>query len=118
MMKRNIEHEIKMRFFEVLDTLAANKVIRGVGTFAKMHGLNASNLRNLRYQDNWSVSAEYIYYIVRDFGINSQWLITGNGPMFSDENLAISTLKKRVGISPKSKKKCENTCLEEKKASF
>lgn len=110
----NIRKGIKERFFLALDTLASTGVIRGVGTFAKMHGLNASNLRNLRYQENWSVSSEYIYYIIRDFGINSQWLITGQGSMFSDQELMVSALKKGAKLRAKSAEKCENTCPEEK----
>ncbi len=95
-----------------LDTLSSNGVIRGVGTFAKMHGLNASNLRNLRYKENWSVSSEYLYYIIRDFGVNSQWLITGQGSMFSDQELMVSALKKGAKLRAKSSEKCESTCPE------
>lgn len=110
----DIRKGIKERFFMALDTLSSNGVIRGVGTFAKMHGLNASNLRNLRYQENWSVSSEYLYYIIRDFGVNSQWLITGQGSMFSDQELMLSALKKGAKLRAKSAEKCENTCPEEK----
>lgn len=109
-----IRKEIKERFFMALDTLKSKGVIRGIGTFAKMHGLNAGNLRSLRYKENWSVCSEYLYYIIRDFGVNSQWLITGQGSMFSDQELMISALKKGAKLRAKSSKKCENTCPEEK----
>lgn len=110
----NIRKGIKERFFLALDTLASQGIIRGVGTFAKMHELNASNLRNLRYQENWSLSSEYLYYIIRDFGVNSQWLITGQGSMFTDNELMISALKKGAKKRAKSTEKCEITCPEEK----
>lgn len=106
----HIRKGIKERFFLAIDTLVSKGVIRGVGTFAKMHGLNAGNLRNLRYKENWSVSSEYLYYIIRDFGVNSQWLITGQGSMFSDQELMISALRKEAENRAKSDKKCEKTC--------
>lgn len=108
--EKTISKEIKERFFIALDTLKSKGVIRGVGTFAKMHGLNAGNLRNLRYQDNWSVCSEYLYYIIRDFGVNSQWLITGQGTMFSNQELIISVLKKGANAKRELTEKCEINC--------
>lgn len=105
-----ISKEIKERFFIALDTLKSKGVIRGVGTFAKMHGLNAGNLRSLRYKENWSVCSEYLYYIIRDFGVNSQWLITGQGTMFSNQELIISALKKGANTKRELTKKCEINC--------
>lgn len=105
-----ISKEIKERFFIALDTLKSKGVIRGVGTFAKMHGLNAGNLRSLRYKENWSVCSEYLYYIIRDFGVNSQWLITGQGTMFSNQELIISALKKGTNTKRELTKKCEINC--------
>ena len=109
---------IKERFFMALDTLKSKGVIRGVGTFAKMHGLNASNLRMYRYRDNWEVSSEYLYYIIRDFGISSNWLITGQGSMFSDQELIISAIKKGQAKKRQSNEKCENTCPKKKSSSL
>ena len=111
----HIRDGIKQRFFLALDTLADKGVIRGVGTFARMHGLNAGNLRNLRYKDNWAVSSEYLYYIIRDFGVNSQWLITGIGAMFTESELMISALKKGATKRGNLAEKCENNYLFEKK---
>lgn len=105
-----ISKEIKERFFIALDTLKSKGVIRGVGTFAKMHGLNAGNLRSLRYKENWSVCSEYLYYIIRDFGVNSQWLITGQGTMFSNQELIISALQKGTNTKRELTKKCEINC--------
>ena len=113
-----ISKGIKERFFMALDTLTSKGVIRGVGTFAKMHGLNASNLRMYRYRDNWEVSSEYLYYIIRDFGISSNWLITGQGSMFSDQELIISAIKKGKKKDRESNEKCENTCPEKKTSSL
>ena len=85
-----VRKEIKARFFEALDALKARKVIRGVGTFANMHGINPSNLRFLRYKENGTVNSEYLYYIIMDFGVNPKWLITGVGEMFKHDNFAKS----------------------------
>ena len=116
--EKTINKGIKERFFIALDTLKSKGVIRGVGTFAKMHGLNAGNLRNLRYKENWSVCSEYLYYIIRDFGISSNWLITGQGSMFSDQELIISAIKKGQAKKRQSDEKCENTCPKKKSSSL
>lgn len=118
-----IRESIKRRFFEALDTLAANKVIRGVGTFARAYNINKSNLLHLREKENGTVNSEYLYYLIRDFGVNAQWLITGVGTMFKKDELGLfisrTTTTSKVRKAWKSvlenmenhTEKCEKACL-------
>lgn len=85
-----VRKDIKTRFFEALDVLKANKVIRGVGTFARAHGINPSNLKHLRHKENGTVNSEYLYYIIMDYGVNPKWLITGVGEMFKHDKYSKS----------------------------
>lgn len=113
-----IRVSIKNRFFEALDTLKANKVIRGVGTFARAYNINMSNLRALRYKKNGTVNSEYLYYLVRDYGINAHWLVTGVGNMFRGDELGLlisrtastSKARKTWKNDEKSTEKCEKHC--------
>lgn len=119
-----IRSSIKTRFFSALDTLAANGVIRGVGTFARAYNINKSNLLHLREKENGTVNSEYLYYLVRDFGINANWLLTGVGDMFKRNELGLFISRKDT--TSKARKawknvlenmdnpheKCEKTCPE------
>ena len=125
-----IRTSIKQRFFEALDTLAANKVIRGIGTFARAYNINKSNLLHLRNKENGTVNSEYLYYLIRDYGVNAQWLITGVGTMFKRDELGMFI--RRTETTSKTRKAlkdllendsffteiCENACPEKNKTSL
>ena len=124
MEKKDIRLSIKGRFFEVLDILKANKVIRGVGTFARMYNINKSNLIALRKNDSLYVNSEYIYYLVRDYGVNANWIITGVGTMFKRQELGLFISRKDTTSKARQAwkkvlenteyftEKCENACPE------
>ena len=77
------EVEITNRFFEALEILRANKTIRGVGTFAKRHGLSQGNLSTLKNDPvNRILKPSYIAYLVEDYHISADWILLGVGPMF------------------------------------
>jgi len=70
------------RFFDALYYLKANKEIRGKATFTRAHNIDRWNLNKLETdlsRDIFQVS--WLYYLVKDYGISSQWLLTGIGPI-------------------------------------
>lgn len=74
---------ITKRFFEAIDMLKAQKRMRGLLTFTKAHDINYWNINTVRNQPEASVlKPEWIAYLVLDYGISSDWLITGRGGMF------------------------------------
>ncbi len=79
------------RFYEALDVVIMQKRIRGVQTFTREHNINRRNfitVRNNPVSDMFQLS--WLTFIVKDFGVSSDWLLTGRGNMFKAE----STLKK------------------------
>ena len=78
--------QITMRFFLALVQLKADKKIRGVQTFARKYDINYWNLQTLKKEPSKRIlKPEYIYYLVTDFGVSSDWLITGNGDFYSSK---------------------------------
>lgn len=78
------EHiEIVGRFFEAMAWLKQTRRIRGLQTFARTCGIDRRSLRRLMAQpDKYGLKVGWVVHMVRDYGINAQWLLTGEGQMY------------------------------------
>ncbi len=75
------------RFFQTLDFLKEAKVIRGRQTFTRMHGINRWNMNTVEKNPASDMfQTAWLTYLVEDFGINGNWLLTGNGNMFINKD--------------------------------
>ena len=78
---------ITKRFFLVLDVAISQRKIRGIKTFTDKHGINYWNFSTLKKeQEKRMLKPEWLAYIVEDFNINAEWLLTGVGSMFKIQN--------------------------------
>lgn len=82
--------KIIARFFKALDVLIARKHIRGYATFAKLYGADVRNFLRLAKVDEEGIGkakfhVAFLGYLVKDFGANPVWLLTGKGKMFTVE---------------------------------
>lgn len=78
--------DVTHRFFEALDMLKQRKQIRGIKTFTDKYNLNYWNMQTLHAeQEKRYLKVEYLTYLVRDFGVSADWLLTGRGKCFADE---------------------------------
>lgn len=76
---------ITKRFFLALDTLQAQRKIRGLRTITERYGLNYWNMSTLRQEPEKRVlKSECLAFMVRDYGISAEWLLCGTGTMFKD----------------------------------
>ncbi len=73
--------EITKRFFEALDMIKAQKRIRGMQTFTREYGENYWNFHTCR-KEGLRIKQEWLTYLVRDFDVSAEWLLTGRGGMF------------------------------------
>ena len=75
--------DITDRFFKALDVLKERKEIRGLQTFTREYEINRWNLNTVKKNPSSSVlKPEWIAYLVRDFGVSSDWVLLGKGNMF------------------------------------
>ena len=87
-MKITISNEganITRRFFLALETLQVKKELRGLKSFTDRYGLNYWNISTLRKEPEKRIlKAEWLTYLVSDYNISAEWLLTGRGSMFKD----------------------------------
>lgn len=82
-MQSEESQKIIKRFFEAIYALKARKDIRGKKTFTDRYGINRWNFNFLEQnmeRDMFQIA--WLTYLVSDYGVSSQWLLTGQGDMF------------------------------------
>ncbi len=89
--------EITKRFYEALDIIKSQKRIRGMQTFTREYGENYWNFCKCR-KDGQRIKQEWLTYLVRDYNVSAEWLLTGKGRMFSKN---IMPRQKFIRKSPK-----------------
>lgn len=83
------ELAIAERFFYALEVLTERKVIRGLQTFTKRHGINYGNMNTLKNNRNKrALKTEFLAFLAQDYGVSCQWLLLGNGEMFVKDSPA------------------------------
>lgn len=84
-------YDVQKRFFEALEILIESGKIRGLQTFCVEYGLHRPKYSNLRtyMKDNSKPGTGYKFidldalsYIVQDYKVSADWLLTGKGGMF------------------------------------
>lgn len=81
-MQRGQSIDINQRFFAALDRLVSDGRLRGRKSFATIYGLNWGNLYRLQKEPQREFQLAFLAYLVSDFGISADWLLTGRGDMF------------------------------------
>lgn len=80
---------VTKRFFQALSILEQKKCIRGLQTFTRTYGLNYWNMTTIKKEPGKRVfKPGCLTYLVRDFGVSAEWLLTGEGQMFKGESCA------------------------------
>lgn len=72
---------IVTRFYKALVYLTQSQQIRGVKTFCDRYDIHRRTMRRVLEQCTPELRPSWLTYLVRDYGINAQWLLTGEGPM-------------------------------------
>lgn len=76
--------DITKRFFEAINELVKRGKMRGLQTFTRRYGINYWNMTTLKNAPASHVlKPEWLYYIVRDYGVSPEWLLTGFGHVFT-----------------------------------
>jgi hypothetical protein len=90
--------EIQARFFQAIDMLIESGKIKSLQSFCTDYGLHRPKYSNIRsYSKDESklgtgykfIDIDALAYLVGDFGVSSDWLLTGKGGMFSNKKRSV-----------------------------
>lgn len=82
-MQTEQSQKIVRRFFEAIQILKANKVIRGKQTFTERYGINRWNFNTCEKSPERDIfQVAWLENLVRDYKVSATWLITGCGSFF------------------------------------
>lgn len=77
--------ETTYRFYTILYDLINKKALRGVQTFCNQYGINRRNLINAETNPSREIKIEWLSFLVRDYGVSGNWLLTGKGKRYGKE---------------------------------
>lgn len=76
--------QVTLRFFDALRRLKALRVIRGKKSFTDRYGINRWNLNSLeKSPERDLLQLSWLTFLVRDYGVSADWLLTGSGSFLS-----------------------------------
>ena len=79
-MQTEDSQKIISRFFEALYYLKEQNIIRGKQTFTASHDINRWNMNTLEKDKSRDIfQPAWLTYLVTDYGVNPNWLLTGRG---------------------------------------
>lgn len=83
-MQNEDSQKIIKRFFEAIYHLKSLRMIRGKQTFTNRYGINRWNLNSLEKDMSRDIfQTAWLAYLVEDYGVSAEWLITGRGEIMS-----------------------------------
>lgn len=82
-MNTTVSKQIIERFYIALDAIIESKKIRGVNTYCRLYEIDRRNFIAQRKDlDRGWFQVSWLQPMVREYGVNAEWLITGLGRMF------------------------------------
>lgn len=77
---------IVRRFFEALQILKTDKVIRGKQTFTRRYGINRWNFCTCEKSPERDIfQVAWLAYLVDDYKVSADWLISGKAPFYAHD---------------------------------
>lgn len=72
------------RFFQALQYLKEQKIIRGKQTFTRRFNINRWNMNTVEKEPSRDMfQTAWLTYLVTEYGVSSEWLLTGRGEIMS-----------------------------------
>jgi hypothetical protein len=79
--------QIIERLYTALDAIIAMKQLRGVQTYCRLYGIDTRNFKAQRKNpDRGWFQVSWLLPLVKEYGVNAEWLLTGIGRMFKNQS--------------------------------
>ena len=75
--------QVNTRFFAALDALIIMGKLQMKIEFCTRYGIDPGNFTRLRKDPYRAFELAYLSYLVEDYGVSADWLITGRGRMIA-----------------------------------
>lgn len=76
---------INTRFFAAIEALLLTGRLDSKAQFCDKYGIDRGNFSRLSRYPHLAFELAFLSYIVEDFNVNPEWILTGNGSMFSNK---------------------------------
>lgn len=90
--------DIQARFFEALRYLLSTGEIKSLSAFCRTYNLHRPKYQNLKTaapekpgNGYLLIDLDSLTYLARDFGVSSEWLLLGTGPMMAKKRPRLGT---------------------------
>jgi len=82
----NDSEAIVRRFLLALETLKDVKIIHGIRNFTDKHEIDRRNFYHIRKDPSRHIfQVAWLKYLIDDYGVNANWLLTGEGNIFGKQ---------------------------------
>ncbi len=79
--------KVVKRFFQAIYYLKEQRIIRGKQTFTAKYKINRWNMNTLEKDLTRDIfQPAWLTYLVKDFGVSSEWLLTGKGEIMTRQH--------------------------------
>lgn len=83
-MQTEDSQKIIRRFFQALQYLKDQRIIRGKQTFTRRFGINRWNMNTVEKEPSRDMfQTAWLSYLVTEYGVSAEWLLTGRGAILS-----------------------------------
>lgn len=83
-MQTEDSQKIIRRFFQALQYLKDQRIIRGKQTFTRQFGINRWNMNTVEKEPSRDMfQTAWLSYLVTEYGVSAEWLLTGRGAIMS-----------------------------------
>lgn len=83
-MQTKDSQKIIRRFFQALQYLKDQRIIRGKQTFTRQFGINRWNMNTVEKEPSRDMfQTAWLSYLVTEYGVSAEWLLTGRGAILS-----------------------------------